>query len=64
MRRGDHPALLVAADATDPVASGTALAALGGIVGTALARDRGLPESSQASVPFEIRQHRRYNPAG
>src|SRR5262245_37188446 len=63
VRRGDRPALLVAADATDPVASGTALAALEGIVGTALARDRGLPESSQASAPFEIRQHRRYNPA-
>ena len=63
VRRGDRPALLVAADATDPVASGTALAALEGIIGTALARDRGLPESSQASAAFEIRQHRRYNPA-
>src|SRR5438128_10312635 len=29
VRSGDHPALLVAADATDPVAAGSALSALG-----------------------------------
>src|SRR5438105_7126802 len=34
LRRGDHPALLFAADATDPVAAGTALASLGQIVQT------------------------------
>ena len=32
LRRGDHPALLVAADATDPVATNGALAAVAGIV--------------------------------
>ena len=32
VRRGDRPALLVAADASDPVAAGTALAALEGVV--------------------------------
>ena len=32
LRRGDRPALLVAADATDPVAAGSALGALGTIV--------------------------------
>jgi ABC-2 type transport system permease protein len=63
VRRGDKPALLIAADASDPVASGTALASLEGIVGSALARDRGLPDITQASAAFEIRQHRRYNPA-
>ena len=47
VRRGDRPALLVAADASDPVAAGTALAALEGIVRTALARDRGLPETDR-----------------
>ena len=41
VRRGDRPALLVAADASDPVAAATALGALQGIVSTALARDRG-----------------------
>src|SRR3979409_2348066 len=39
VRRGDRPALLVAADATDPVAAGTALGSLSAIVQTALAHD-------------------------
>ena len=61
LRRGDDPALLVAADATDPVATGSAIAALSEIVNTALATDRGLPD---AGTPlFEIRAHERYNPA-
>jgi ABC-2 type transport system permease protein len=63
VRRGDRPALLVAADASDPVAAGTALGALEGILRTALARDRGIPETELSPGPFEIRQHRRYNPA-
>jgi ABC-2 type transport system permease protein len=63
VRRGDRPALLVAADATDPVAAATALSALEGIVTTALARDRGLPETIKSVPAFEIREHRRYNPA-
>ena len=49
VRRGDRPALLVVADASDPVAAGTALGALEGIVRTALARDRGLPETDRAA---------------
>lgn len=64
VRRGDKPALLVAADATDPVAAGTALGALDGIVSTALARDRGLQKEEAEPAAFEIRQHRRYNPEG
>lgn len=63
VRRGDRPAVLVIADASDPVAASTALATLEAIVGTALARDRGLPETIQSVPAFEIRQHRRYNPA-
>jgi ABC-2 type transport system permease protein len=61
VRRGDHPALLVAADATDPVAAGSALAALGMVVQTALAHD--LFTGDPPSLPFEIRAHARYNPA-
>jgi ABC-2 type transport system permease protein len=53
----------VAADASDPVAAGTALAALDGVVRSALVRDRGLPDTTAAPAAFEIRQHRRYNPA-
>jgi ABC-2 type transport system permease protein len=61
VRRGETPAILVAADATDPVASGSALAALSRLVQTALAHDRGLPESG--APLFEVRTHARYNPA-
>ena len=61
VRRGDRPALLVAADATDPVAAGSALGALGAIVQTALQHD--LHAGDPASTPFEIRAHARYNPA-
>jgi len=61
LRRGDRPALLVAADATDPVAAGSAMAALGTLVQTALRHDRAIPDG--AAPPFEIRTHARYNPA-
>jgi ABC-2 type transport system permease protein len=61
VRRGDTPAILIAADATDPVAAGSALSALSGVVKTALMHDLAIPESGTA--PFEIRTHARYNPA-
>jgi ABC-2 type transport system permease protein len=61
VRRGDKPALLVAADATDPVAASAALGALGMVVQTALRYDRLIPEVGEQ--PFEIRVHARYNPA-
>ncbi|HEY1475922.1 MAG TPA: ABC transporter permease [Pseudolabrys sp.] len=62
VRRGDKPAMLVEADATDPVASGTALGALGQVLQTALQHDRDVPDPPV--LPFEIRTHARYNPAG
>ena len=61
VRRGDKPAMLVIADATDPVASGTALGALGQVLQTALSHDRDVP--NPPNMPFEIRTHARYNPA-
>jgi ABC-2 type transport system permease protein len=61
VRRGDKPALLVAADATDPVAAGSALGALGTLVQTALMHDLHIGDPPQ--MPFEIRAHARYNPA-
>jgi ABC-2 type transport system permease protein len=61
VRRGDYPALLVAADATDPIAASSALSALSVIVQTALAHD--LFIGNPPSLPFEIRAHARYNPA-
>jgi ABC-2 type transport system permease protein len=62
VRRGDDPAMLVIADATDPVAAGSALGALAQLVQTALVHDRAIPPG--AVPPFEIRTHARYNPAG
>ena len=59
------PALLVAADASDPVAAGTALGALEGIVHARRWRATAACPRRSSRVPaFEIRQHRRYNPAG
>ena len=60
--RGDKPAILLDADATDPSAVGNALAALASLT-TAL--DRDLPPSVQsqpASMPFQFSVHARYNP--
>jgi ABC-2 type transport system permease protein len=64
LRRGDTPALLIAADATDPVAASSALGALSGIVTSALAGDRQVEFTEPVKPAFEIIQHRRYNPAG
>jgi ABC-2 type transport system permease protein len=64
--RGERPTVLVAADATDPSASGNAIAALSQLGQTALARDlRGPLASLNAKpAPFELRVQRRYNPEG
>ncbi len=64
--RGERPAVLVAADATDPSAAGNALAALAPLGQTALARDlRGvLASRAPQPAPFEVRIQRRYNPEG
>src|SRR4030088_2737836 len=61
VRRGEHPALLVAADATDPVAAGSAMSALSVVVQTALAHD--LQTGDPPSLPFEFRAHARSIPA-
>ncbi len=60
--RGEKPAILMDADATDPTAIGNAAAALASLT-TAL--DRDLPpsvRSSPASLPFQFQLHARYNP--
>src|ERR1700751_5218538 len=61
VRRGDHPALLVAADASNTVAASAALSSLSVVVKTALQHD--LQAGDPPSLPFEIRGHARYNPA-
>ena len=66
LERGDHPALLFAADATDPAAAGAALAALEPIARQALARDATgvLAPLAPGELPYDIHLQRRYNPAG
>src|SRR5262249_5765839 len=55
-------AILVAADATDPVATGSALSAVAGAGETAFHHLRGLPDAGPGTL-FEVRSHARYNPA-
>lgn len=64
--RGEHPALLVSVDATDPSASGNALAALAqwGVQGLNRELVGPLRALHPGPAPFEVRVHRRYNPEG
>lgn len=66
VRRGDRPAVLVIADATDPVATGTAVSALQGLIDTALRRELRGPDAAvnATEAPFELRLQNRYNPEG
>lgn len=62
--RGDKAQILVEADATDPSATGGAIAAVAALPTQALARDLIGPLAARASgaSPFEVVVHRRYNP--
>src|SRR5215218_5936452 len=64
--RGEKPAILVVADATDPVATGAAIGALQGLTASVFSRDLIGPAASLAPkpAPYEVRIHRRYNPTG
>ncbi len=64
VRRGDKPSVLVIADATDPVATGTAVSSLQGLIDTALKRELRGPDTqlTKANAPFEIVLQNRYNP--
>jgi len=64
--RGDSPAMAVYADATDPAATGSAVAALQRLPLIALQHDLRGPTAKFAPgrAPFEVVVHRRYNPEG
>lgn len=62
LRRGLRPTLLVAVDATDPVATGSALTAVQGAAEGAFRHLRGLPEAGPGPL-FQVANHARYNPA-
>lgn len=62
--RGDKPQVLVEADATDPSATGAAVAALQALPQQALASELkgGLGYRAPPTPPFEVVVHARYNP--
>ncbi|NGY03763.1 ABC transporter permease [Solimonas terrae] len=64
--RGEKPAVLLEADATDPTATGMALSAAAQLVSSVASKDlRGpLAHLMPADPPFEVRVHRLYNPEG
>lgn len=64
--RGERPQILLAADASDPVAASGALGAIERIAQSAFAPefDGALGFLARAPPPYEIVVHRRYNPAG
>ena len=66
LQRGERPVLLVEADASDPVATGNAIAVLANLNVTALDHDLvgPLARLKGQGAPFEVRVHRLYNPEG
>lgn len=62
--RGDRPAVLVEADATDPAATGNALGALRSLAGQAFHNDLKGPlgDLAPGDGPIDLRLHARYNP--
>ncbi len=64
--RGERPRLLLEADATDPAATGNALAAMTLLMQSALDRDLvgPLAKLRSSAPPVDFQTHRRYNPEG
>jgi len=64
--RGERPPVVLYADATDPAATGNAIAAAAQLPEMALRHElRGpLAHLAPGQMPFELRLHRRYNPEG
>jgi ABC-2 type transport system permease protein len=60
--RGDQAQILVEADASDPAATGGAIAALANLPKVALSRDLVGAAAQADRDPFEVVIHRRYNP--
>lgn len=70
--RGEKPSLLVEADATDPAATGLAVASLSQLVQGVVSKDMkgalsslaGGAGTNGAAPPFDVRIHKLYNPEG
>ena len=66
VERGDHPQLLIEADATDPSASSGAVSTLSTVATNALLREQGMQQEAKeaARKELDVVVHRRYNPEG
>ena len=64
--RGDHPQVLIEADATDPSVASGAISTLGSVATSALLREKGGEATAEAAAAaqIEVVVHRRYNPEG
>ncbi|HEY7239939.1 MAG TPA: ABC transporter permease [Burkholderiales bacterium] len=64
--RGERPALLIEADATDPAAAGAAIASVRELAAAVARKDlKGvLAPLAGREAPFEVRVHKLYNPEG
>ena len=64
--RGHSPEILLAADASDPAAAGGAVAAINGIVTTAISEtlSGALTYAASSPPPFSVVVHRQFNPEG
>lgn len=64
--RGRHPEILLAADASDPTATGGAVGALSGIIGSVMGELATGPLAGTSGAPpaFSVVVHREYNPEG
>jgi ABC-2 type transport system permease protein len=64
--RGERPALLIEADATDPAAAGAAIASVRELAASVAKKDLRGPLAALAGgePPFDVRVHKLYNPEG
>jgi ABC-2 type transport system permease protein len=64
--RGDHPQILIEADATDPAVASGAISTLGTVAQQALLREQGAEAQAarEKTNALEVIVHRRYNPEG
>ncbi len=64
--RGDHPQILIEADATDPSVASGAISTLGTVAADALLRETGGEAEARArtAAQLSVVVHRRYNPEG
>jgi len=64
--RRERPSLMIEADASDPIAAASALAAVNGITQSVIQKELTGPLASLAAspAPFDVRVHRLFNPEG